>query len=144
MAAIESALIYHLLADPRIAALAGERINLAGNVPQGQTVPYLVVRKLAGERTRSLAGFSGLVRSRIQVECCDRTAGGAIRLREAVKQLFRDGFAGQLGDPRDPVVVQWLVYDDDFQTEERVGSGKANDEILQTIDLIVWFEKGRV
>lgn len=140
-ATIESALVEHLLRSPRIGARVAERVNLAGDVPQGQATPYLVIRKLAGSlRDRTLSGFSGLVRSRFAVDCVDRSGGAAIDLRETVEAVC-DDFRGPLGDPLDPVYVQDMHVSDDVPGVEPIRSGRATGALRQTVELVLWHEE---
>lgn len=73
---MEAALITKLLASAGITALVGQRINWSRR-PQGETLPAVVLHRIDGGRDYHTQGASGLVESRVQVDCWGSSYGSA-------------------------------------------------------------------
>src|SRR4051812_46510481 len=65
---MEEALVAYLLANAGVAALAGTRIYW-GERPQGDALPAIVLFKVSPNRDVTLAGPSGLIGPRVQIDC---------------------------------------------------------------------------
>lgn len=80
---MEAALINRLLATAGVTTLAGQRIT-PGRRDQGGTLPAVVLHRIDGLPDYHLTGASGLVASRMQVDCWGATYGAAKKLARAV------------------------------------------------------------
>lgn len=73
---MEAALLARLLATAGITALVSQRINWSRR-PQGETLPAIVLHRIDGAPDYHLTGASGLVESRVQVDCWGSSYGSA-------------------------------------------------------------------
>jgi hypothetical protein len=92
---MEAALIAKLLAATGITALVSTRINWSRRV-QGAALPAIVLQRISGTPDVHHAGASGLVVSRVQVDCWAASYGSAKAVARAVEtaitaQTFTQG-----------------------------------------------------
>jgi hypothetical protein len=92
---MEAALIAKLLAATGITALISTRINWSRR-PQGAALPAIVLQRISGTPDVHHAGASGLVVSRVQVDCWAASYGSAKAVARAVEtaitaQTFTQG-----------------------------------------------------
>jgi hypothetical protein len=92
---MEAALIAKLLATAGITALVSTRINWSRR-PQGAALPAIVLHRIDGTPDVHHAGASGLVVSRVQVDCWAASYGSAKAVARAVEtaitaQTFTQG-----------------------------------------------------
>ena len=92
---MESALIAKLLATAGVTALVSTRINWSRR-PQGAALPAIVLQRISGTPDVHHAGASGLVVSRVQVDCWGVSYGSAKAVARAVEtaitaQTFTQG-----------------------------------------------------
>lgn len=92
---MEAALIAKLLASAGVTALVGQKITWVRRV-QGETPPAIVLHRIDGQPDYHHAGASGLVVSRVQVDCWGLTYGSAKAVARAVEaavtaQTFTEG-----------------------------------------------------
>jgi len=92
---MEAALIAKLLATAGITALVSTRINWSRR-PQGSALPAIVLHRIDGTPDVHHAGASGLVVSRVQVDCWGASYGSAKAVARAVEtaitaQTFTQG-----------------------------------------------------
>jgi len=92
---MEAALIAKLLATAGITALVSTRINWSRR-PQGAALPAIVLQRISGTPDVHHAGASGLVVSRVQVDCWAASYGSAKAVARAVEtaitaQTFTQG-----------------------------------------------------
>lgn len=73
---MEAALLARLLATAGLTALVSTRINWSRR-PQGEALPAVVLHRIDGGRDYHTQGASGLVESRVQVDCWGVTYGSA-------------------------------------------------------------------
>lgn len=86
-----------LLADTAIAALLGGGDRLYWNlIEQGKPNPAAVIYLISGVPDYHMAGPSGLVESRVQIDCRGATAAEAKQLYDAIR-LKLSGFRGVQG-----------------------------------------------
>lgn len=89
-----------LLADTAIAALLGDGDRLYWNVKeQGKPDPSAVIYLISGLPDYHLAGPSGFVESRIQIDCRGATAAAALQLARAIEARL-SGHRGVQGDTK--------------------------------------------
>lgn len=81
---MEEALVAHLLAQSGITAVSGQRITW-GRRTQGAALPAIVLHRIDGNRDYHLSGASGLVASRVQVDCWANTFAAAKLAARAVE-----------------------------------------------------------
>src|SRR6185369_16433705 len=85
---MEAALIAKLLASVGVTALTETRINWSRR-PQGETIPSgkssIVLHRIDGQPDYTLTAASGLVESRVQVDCWGKTYGTAKATARAVE-----------------------------------------------------------
>ena len=92
---MEAALIAKLLAATGVTALVSTRINWSRR-PQGAALPAIVLQRVSGTPDVHHAGASGLVVSRVQVDCWAASYGSAKAVARAVEtaitaQTFTQG-----------------------------------------------------
>ena len=92
---MEAALIAKLLATAGVTALVSTRINWSRR-PQGAALPAIVLHRVSGLPDVHHAGASGLVVSRVQVDCWAASYGSAKAVARAVEtaitaQTFTQG-----------------------------------------------------
>lgn len=92
---MEAALIAKLLATAGVTALVSTRINWSRR-PQGAALPAIVLQRISGTPDVHHAGASGLVVSRVQVDCWAASYGSAKAVARAVEtaitaQTFTQG-----------------------------------------------------
>lgn len=80
---METALVAYLLSRSPVTALTGQRITW-GRREQGAPLPAIVLHRIDGAPDYHLEGPSGLVVSRVQVDCWGDTYADAKRAAEAV------------------------------------------------------------
>lgn len=92
---MEAALLAKLLASAGVTALTSTRINWSRRV-QAEALPAIVLHRIDGQPDYHHAGASGLVVSRVQVDCYGLTYGSAKAVARAVEaaitaQTFTQG-----------------------------------------------------
>ena len=92
---MEAALIAKLLATSGVTALVSTRVNWTRR-PQGEALPSIVLTRISGLPDVHHAGASGLVASRVQVDCWGATYKTAKAVARAVEtavtaQAFTQG-----------------------------------------------------
>lgn len=92
---MEAALIAKLLATAGVTALVSTRINWLRR-PQGEALPAIVLHRIDGTPDVTHGGASGLVVSRVQVDCWGASFGSAKAIARAVQtaitaQTFTQG-----------------------------------------------------
>jgi hypothetical protein len=138
---MEEALVAHLLADVVLAALVVDRITWAVR-PQGSTLPALVLTRIDGLPDYTMAGPSGLVSSRIQVDSWAQTYAAAKDAARAAEAAL-SGIDVEIGDGNSPATVTTLRGGfkqgerDDF---EKSAGGVELYRVSQ--DFIIWNGQG--
>lgn len=92
---MEAALMAKLLASASITALVSTRINWSRR-PQGSALPCIVLHRIDGTPDVHHGGASGLVQSRVQIDCWGASYGAAKAIARAVEtavtaQTFTQG-----------------------------------------------------
>jgi hypothetical protein len=128
---MKQALRSHLLADPAIAALVDRRIAWAAR-PRQDPLPSIALHRIDGVRDYMMAAPSGLVTSRIQVDCWATTNKAASEISTAVR--------GSLSGLRQ--VIQGVEFQGVFLEVEIDYSeeGSTPDELLHRVstDYLIW------
>lgn len=81
---MEAALIARLLATAGLTALVSTRINWSRR-PQAEALPAIVLHRIDGGRDYHLTGPSGIIESRVQVDCWAASYGSAKAVARAVE-----------------------------------------------------------
>lgn len=81
---MEAALLARLLATAGLTALVSTRINWSRR-PQGESLPAVVLHRIDGSPDYHLSGPSGLVESRVQVDCWAASYGAAKAIARQVE-----------------------------------------------------------
>lgn len=81
---MEADLITRLLATAGVTALVSTRINWSRR-PQGAALPAIVLHRVSGTPDVHHGGASGLVMSRVQVDCWAASYGSAKAIARAVQ-----------------------------------------------------------
>lgn len=131
---MEEALVAFLLADAGLSALVSDRITW-GSRPQASALPAVVLHRIDGLRSYSADGPSGLVSSRVQVDCWGASYGSAKGLGRAVIARL-SGYVGTTGG----VQFQAAFAIDERDGYERGDSGA--DIYRSSIDFDIWHAEG--
>jgi len=129
----------YLLDDAAIAAIVGSRLHPLV-LPQGDTGPSIVYRRISPIGDHHMQGASGLVSTRTQIDCWALTADAAAALADLVKERL-DGFAGTMlwgeDSPAEAIVVQGIFF--------RGGLGDDYDSTAKlyrtSYDYEIWHEE---
>lgn len=97
-----------LLANAAVTAIVAQRINPGIG---GTTLPDIVVDRVSGGPTYGLTRSTGMIASRVQVECRAKSFTAAENLGAAVIQALRD-FRGPVGDLRVAIRAAGSDYSD--------------------------------
>lgn len=89
---MEEALRSYLLAGADLSALVATRIHWVRS-PQGAASPRIVLYRISGLRDMHMQGPSGLVASRVQVDCIGASYGSAKAVARAVETRL-SGYSG--------------------------------------------------
>ncbi len=84
---MEEALVAVLLADAALAAIVGPRITWQVR-PQGDALPAIVLQRVSGARDYAMEGPTGLVQSRVQMDCWSVTYASALAVARALRNLL--------------------------------------------------------
>ena len=57
-------------------------------VPQGTKPPYAIMQRITGIRDKHFQGASGLVESRVQIDCYDATYAGVAAMARSIVSLL--------------------------------------------------------
>jgi hypothetical protein len=126
---MEEALIAVLLADAPLVALVEDRINW-DVIPQGNVKPTVVMHLVTGTPDYHMTGPSGLVPSRVQVDCRGVTKAAALAVARAVESRL-SGFSGTQGN---------IVFQGIFKEDARSGfEGEGADKVFrESADYRIW------
>lgn len=95
-----------------VSALASARVY-AGDAPQGTPRPFVRINTVAGVRDYHMAGASGFVASRVQVDCFGATYPAAKNLATAVAAAVT-GYSGTIGG----IELQGVFIDNEIDDSE--------------------------
>lgn len=120
-----------LLADGTVAGLASTRVYPVV-MPQGGTLPALVLQVISGPRPVTLSGAVEPAPHRVQVDAWAETYAAAHALRAAAEAAV-NGHDGTTGD----TVFQFVGVEDrrdDYEPAREEGSSRYR----ASLDLIIW------
>jgi len=136
-----SALYYELTQDATIAGACSTRVYPAVDIAENAAYPYLTFQLVGGDHVRHLVGGSGLVATRVQINCFSRSALDSATLGGAVRELF-DNVTGFIGDPAGtPLYTNAVYLDNDFQDSEPSGDGSATSIHRFGLIFVFWHDE---
>jgi hypothetical protein len=95
---MEESLIALLLADPGVAAVAGDRVHWLRR-PQGEATPALVLSRVGGGHAFTYGGRDDLVEARVQIDAWAERLADVKALARAVNALL-SGYRATSGSIR--------------------------------------------
>lgn len=124
----------HLLADPAIAAIVGDRIYPV-HLPQGMRAACIVYNRVSEIETTHSKGPSALVSTRFQFDAVSASVDEACALADAVKERL-GGFAGAITyAPGGVLNVGGILFDNG-----RDAAFEGDLDLYQVSrDFIVWY-----
>lgn len=125
---IEAAMRAHLIADPGVSGLVGQRIYPIA-MPQGTTLPAITYQRVSTVRIGSKQGPTGMAQPRLQINCWSKSYGDAKALADAVRVAL-DGYRGLMGGAVD--VWETVVGTDVDLYEEDLGIYHV------AVDVTIW------
>lgn len=127
---MEEFLIAHLLAHQAVAGQVDTRVWWEVR-PQGSKLPAIVLHRIDGSRDYHMGGPSGLVSSRVQVDCWGASYGDGKRTARAVV-LALSGLKATHGE----IEIQGVFADSERDFSEEAG---ASTRVFRTsVDFIIW------
>lgn len=127
---MEEALRTFLLASAGLTALVGTRIHWVRS-PQGSASPRIVLYVISGLRDMRMDGPTGLIASRVQVDCIGASYGSAKAVARAVEARL-SGYTG---------TASGIVFQGCFLIGERDDFEDADtpDKLFRTsLDFNIW------
>lgn len=127
---MEEALRTFLLASAGLTALVGTRIHFVRS-PQGSASPRIVLYVISGLRDMRMDGPTGLIASRVQVDCIGASYGSAKAVARAVEARL-SGYTG---------TASGIVFQGCFLIGERDDFEDADtpDKLFRTsLDFNIW------
>lgn len=100
---VEPGLVAHLLADPSIAALVGDRVYPAGRIPEAAPLPAVTYQRVSTVAQHTLQGLGGLTQVRMQVTAWAEGDSGYAAAKAIASAViaslvgFRGTWAGGVG-----------------------------------------------
>ncbi|MEF2551991.1 DUF3168 domain-containing protein [Aurantimonas sp. A2-1-M11] len=127
---MEEALTGYLLATAGLTALVDNRVNWNAR-PQASATPSVVLTRVGGTPDYTMAGASGLVASRIQIDAWGKTFASAIGVSRAVKTAL-SGVATTVSGVR----LQGSFIESERQSYEQGSGGEWFHRV--SLDFIIW------
>ncbi len=131
---MEEALTAVLLASAALTGLVGDRVNWNERA-QGSALPAVLLQRVSGVRDYTLGAASGLVRSRVQVDCWGADYLGAKRPARAVIAAV-SGLTGTFSG----IEVQGCFVENERDLSEEAAGGTRLHRV--SLDLIIWHSEG--
>lgn len=128
---MEEALIDFMLENPALVALVSDRIDWQTR-PQGASLPAITLQRVSGARDYAMEGPTGLVRSRMQVDCWGSTYASALGAARAVRDLL-SGVRTAIGD----IQLQGAFIDSERHDFEKDGNAAEGFHRV-SMDFIIW------
>lgn len=130
---MEEALIARLLATTGVSALVGSRVY-PGSVPQGATMPAVVVNVISGGPLYADDGEVGLDNTRVQIDCWATTYSSAKTVARAVRDSL-SAFVGTVSGVTFPYILLDVTRD-----LREPGANQSEYRYRTNMDFIVWSE----
>jgi hypothetical protein len=138
--AIEQGLFQLITSNPTIAAAVGPDANGIARAwwvlaPQGATLPFLILSRVATTDNYAMSGPTGLREGLFQIACYATTYYGSRSVADAVRK-FLGGYKGTLPDA-DATVVDAVIVEKDF--DDRYEDGGKGFIYCAYIQARVWY-----
>lgn len=114
-----------LMTDLLASLAGGKRFWL--RAPQGTKPPYAVMQRITGFRDQHFQGPSGLVESRVQIDCYDKTYAGVVAMARSVNALLAGRRVG---------IVQGIVIDSERDLPA-ADAGEVQHLFRKSVDIII-------
>ncbi len=128
---MEKALIGFMLTDTALAALVGNRIDWQKR-PQGDALPSISLQRVSGGRDYSMQGATGLVQSRVQIDCWGETYVSTLDVARAVRDLL-SGIRRNIGN----LQLQGAFIDSERHDFEKEGNAAEGFHRI-SMDFQIW------
>jgi hypothetical protein len=129
---VKGGLAAHLKADPAVAAIVGDRVEIFP-MSQGVDLPFVVYRRRRTEHVRHLGGLSGLRRVEFEVSALATDSAVVDSLAEAIR-VSLDGFRGVWAGTR-----VTAVYVDELSDIFAPDIEGGEDVVLQVdLEVVIW------
>lgn len=128
---MEEDLVALLLEESTLSALVGSKVWWSQAV-QGEAPPYVTLRVISAPRDYHMQGASGLVESRVQIDCDAATYAAAKSVARAVEGAL-SGFKGTQGNTK--FLAVFLDQERD-SNEELTGTSKRM--FRTSLDFLIW------
>lgn len=132
MSDLSKGLVIYLKAQSTVTDVCGTRITY-DELPQGSTLPALVIHDLGGVTERHTGGSTNHARSRLQVDAYATKHADATNLAKQVR-LVTENFSGSW----DSETIIHAMADRSPQTLDRPTQGTEASRRIATLDLIVY------
>lgn len=129
---MEQAITALLLADARVKAIGGNRLNWL-RAPQKTPRPYGILSWISGRPDYHALGASGLVNARLQIDAYGETYKQASDLIEVILDLL-SGFRGEFSGVRFNG-----IFIDSRRDLPASDSGDVTPLFRRSADIIIWF-----
>lgn len=114
-----------LLTDLLASLAGGKRFWLSA--PQGTKAPYAVMQRITGIRDKHFQGTSGLVESRVQIDCYNKTYDGVASMARAVNALLSGRRVG---------IIQ-AIFIDSERDLPAADAGDVKQLFRKSLDIII-------
>ncbi|QPC87415.1 DUF3168 domain-containing protein [Mesorhizobium sp. NBSH29] len=95
--------------------------------PQGQKPPYVIMQRITGIRDYHLQGASGLVESRVQIDCYDKAYSSVASMARSVVSILSGHRAG---------IIQGIFIDSERDLPA-ADAGDVTSLFRKSIDIII-------
>lgn len=129
---MEEAFIAKLVSDTALVAVVETRIDWDVRPQHVTDLPAITLTMVSGNPDYSHDGVTGLVMSRIQVDCWGLTKAAALAASRAVKALLKTGFI------QNEVTFQGCFLDNERQGYEEPGSEAPERFYRVSLDYLIW------
>ncbi len=139
MSVINEPLRAHLLGDSSITDKVAQRVVAVGadlDLIQDAVFPYISFQRISSQRDKHLGGSSGVVNTRMQVNCWALTAAEAEDIGELVR-LRLDDFRGTMTGTNDTLTVRRAVLEDDDDEPDAIGDASEGSRFRRRMDFVI-------
>lgn len=116
---------------------SSEGIYIAGDVQQGQDMPFLTIQVIGNTQERDQSGESALERTSVQISIVAEKEYGAKALRDAVMAEL-SWYRGDLGEAGSTVAVRRALHTNDYHTAVPPTEGGQRGAQMWVVDFDFW------
>ena len=140
MTSIKEAIYSHLTHDDAVVAFVKERVYPVGTAPATPRYPLLTYQRISGVHERHLKGGTGIVNSRMQINCWAESGRVVDDLADAVRESM-DNFRGRMGQGESMTTVLAAHLDDDNDVFVPPTSQSATGKFGVQMDFLFFYEE---